>query len=518
MTNRCDFRAGILACVALACHAPAPGPRPVANENPSPLAPAELRRVVEVIAHDSMAGRPTPSRELNLASEYIAAAFTSAGLSPLGDDGTFFQRFPVSETVVDQQRARLEIGSMATWRFGADYWHIAGMGGAPFGELRGPVVIVSGKVNRETAPTLDVNGKIVIYRSPVTARGTPSDVVAGFALGAAHARAVLIPGRRSERLWDAISRDHDELKPLISAAWPVWTANAPPMVAGAIKFMPVLEVWNGRFDALLARAGIDSSTFAAPNATPKVTPLNVDGRFSFDRIIERVTWAPNVVGVLTGSDPVLRNEYVVVSAHLDGLGRSLNGPPGPQTVLNGADDNASGVAAIVQMAKALAGGARPKRSVIFLAVAGEELGLWGSDYFVARPPVPQRAIVADVNLDMVGRAVGDSVYVTGREHATLKSAVASVLASGTRGLVLLDERALDTRYPNERLDERSDHENFRRRGIPALSFYTGSHVDYHETTDDVDKLNFVTLSRIAGLALDLTRAVADAPLPPRSPR
>ena len=204
-----------------------------------------------------------------------------------------------------------------------------------------------------------------------------------------------------------------------------------------------------------------------------------------------------------------------MSAHLDGLGRSPNGPPGPQTILNGADDNASGVAAIVQMAKALASGPRPKRSVIFLAVSGEELGLWGSDYFVARPPVPQRAIVANVNLDMVGRAVGDSVYVTGREHRVLKSAVSAALAGGSRGLVLLDERALDSRYPGERLDERSDHENFRRRGIPSLSFYTGSHPDYHETTDDADKVNFPALSRVSKLALDLTRAIADAALPPR---
>ena len=184
-------------------------------------------------------------------------------------------------------------------------------------------------------------------------------------------------------------------------------------------------------------------------------------------------------------------------------------------MLNGADDNASGVAAIVQVAKAMAAGPRAKRSVIFLAVGGEELGLWGSDYFVARPPVPVSSIVANVNLDMVGRAAGDSVYVTGREHTVLRAATAAALSRGTHGLTLLDERALDARYPGERLDERSDHENFRRRGIPSISFYTGSHADYHEPTDDADKLNYDALSRISRLALDLTRAIAEASLPAR---
>jgi Zn-dependent M28 family amino/carboxypeptidase len=153
--------------------------------------------------------------------------------------------------------------------------------------------------------------------------------------------------------------------------------------------------------------------------------------------------------------------------------------------------------------------------VIFLAVGGEELGLWGSDYFVARPPVPVASIVANVNLDMVGRASGDSVYVTGRDHSVLRAAVTAALARGTQGLTLLDERALDARYPGERLDERSDHENFRRRGIPSLSFYTGSHADYHERTDDAAKVNYDALSRISRLALELTRGIADASLPAR---
>ncbi|HET9386152.1 MAG TPA: M20/M25/M40 family metallo-hydrolase [Gemmatimonadales bacterium] len=479
------------------------------------LAPEELRRVVALIADDSMAGRATPSRELNLAAEYLAHAFSSAGLMPLGDDGTFLQRFPVTETTLDQRSARVDIGSLATWRFGTDYWHVGGMGGVPVGELRGSVVIVSGKITRESVAELNVRGKLVIYRSPLNARGAPTDVGGGFALGAAGALAVLVPGNRPDTLWRRIGRDPDEHKPATHAAWPVWTAASAPLAVNAIRFMPVLEVWGGRFDALLARAGLDTSMFAAPDAAPKVVALDADGVFRFEREIRRVSWAPNVVAMLPGRDPILRHEYVIVTAHLDGLGRSPHAPPGPENVLNGADDNASGVAAILQMAKALVAAPRPKRSVVFVAVSGEELGLWGSDYFAARPPVPVASIVANINMDMVGRANGDSVYVTGRNHPVVSAVVGAALTRERRGLHVLDEAALNARYPNERFDERSDSENFRRRGIPSVSFFTGPHTDYHETTDDVATLNYDSLSRIASLALDVTVALADGTLPPR---
>jgi hypothetical protein len=366
---------------------------------------------------------------------------------------------------------------------------------------------VTGHVTRENAATLGVKGKIVIYRSAVDARGTPTQIEAGFPLGAAGARAVLIPGKRSDSLWRRIRRDPEELKPLAQPAWESWTTTAPPIVEGAIRFMSILEVWNGRFDQLLSRAAVDTSRFVGPSAPPRVTPLAPEGVFHFDRKVERIRWAPNVVALLEGRDSVLRHEYVVVSAHLDGLGKSSNAPPG-QSILNGADDNASGIAAIVQIAKQMAREARPKRSVIFVAVSGEELGLWGSDYFAARPPVPRTSIVANVNLDMVGRAAGDTLYLTGLNDPRLASVRATV-RERSRGMTILDQAALDARYPTERFDERSDHVNFRRRGIPTISFFTGPHKDYHETTDDPATLNYDGLSRVSHIAIDLIGAVAN---------
>ena len=474
------------------------------------LQPDSLRRVVEVLAADSMAGRLTPSPELDRAAEYVASLFGAAGLTPLGDDNSFLQRFPLRTTLMHPDSARIEIGSLATWHFGKDYWHVGGMGGPPFGELRGPVVIVSGKVTRENATELDVRRKIVIYRSPLNARGTPTAFDAGFALGGAGALAVLVPGERSDSLWNRIKADRDEHKPLTEAAWPVWTATAAPLREGAIKFMPLLEVWGNRFSRLLTDARVETAGFAAPDSAPIVTSLGTDGVFRFVRRMERIDWAPNVVGLLKGRDSLLRNEYVVVTAHLDGLGRNTYAPPGPASVFNGADDNASGVAAVVQIARALAAGPRPRRSIIFVAVSGEELGLWGSDYFASRLPVPRESVVANVNLDMVGRLNADTLYLTGASGTRFESTIRRVTTANGRGLRILDVEALDRRYPGESFDTRSDHVNFRRRGVPAFSFFTGTHADYHETTDDASTLNYPGLSRIANLAHDVLRAIADA--------
>jgi Zn-dependent M28 family amino/carboxypeptidase len=241
----------------------------------------------------------------------------------------------------------------------------------------------------------------------------------------------------------------------------------------------------------------------------RVQPLEVRGRFHFDRSIDSIAWAPNVLGVVSGSDPRLRHEYILITAHFDGLGRATNAPPGSASVLNGADDNASGVAAMLEMARVLSGGQRPKRSVIFAAVSGEEAGLWGSDYLATRSPVPVSQIVANINLDMVGRASGDTVYITGADDPRIRKPTTDAIRAGRRGLILLDRASLDARWPTERFDDRSDHVNFRRRGIPTLSFFTGTHPDYHTPKDDEAKLNYDALSRITALAADILRAIGN---------
>jgi hypothetical protein len=471
------------------------------------FSPTSLRRTVETIAHDSMLGRATPSSQLELAARYVAEQFRASGLQPF--DSSYLAPFPVLETVLDEDSTRIEIDSFATWRFGQDFWYAAGAGGDPSGSLRGQVVVVTGSVPAETVKRLGVTGKVVIYLSPVNERGRPNDFRSVFTLIGASPLAIIVPGARPDSLWQRLRQDSEELKPSTEAAWPVWTAPPADGREGMVQFIPVLEVWGGRFDRMLARMGLDSTSLYAAGGTAKATPANLEATLRFVRKVERKAWPPNVVAVLPGSDPVLRNEYVVLTAHLDGLGSARHGPPGPASVFNGADDNASGVAAILEVARVLGPrGPRPKRSVIFAAVSGEENGLWGSDYLVSHPPLQLDRVVANVNLDMVGRARGDSVFLLSSDQ--LGPLVSRTLRqTGTHGLNLLDEAELDRRYPGENLEERSDHANFVRRGVPAVVLFTGLHQDYHTTTDDPDKLNYEALSRIARLAHDLVKALAD---------
>jgi hypothetical protein len=471
-------------------------------------APSEtgLRSIVEIISADSMAGRPTPSSELDRAAQFIAARFERAGLKPFGPDGSYLQRYPVVESILTDS-ARIEIGA-SRWMFGKDFFYAGGGGTPPHGTLAAPVVLVTGKATPGAAELSKVSGKVAVFLSQLTPRGGPQDMRSAFALAGAGARAVVIAGGRPDTLWKLLTVDRDEHKPAVEAAWQRFAENPDNATQ---RFRSVLELWGGRWQGFVEAARFDTSAFHRSDSTLRVVEPGIQSRLVFARSIERVSWAPNVVGVIEGSDPALRHEYLILTAHFDGLGRALGRPPGPESILNGADDNASGVAALITVAEMLARAA-PKRSVIFAAVSGEELGLWGSDFLAMHPPVPISQIVANVNMDMIGRARADTVFMTGGAHAWL-GPIARREAGKAPGLIIQDEAALERRFPGERADDRSDHANFRKRGVPALSFFTGWHDDYHETTDDAPTLNYDGLRRITGLIGQIVTSAASAPRP-----
>ncbi len=209
----------------------------------------------------------------------------------------------------------------------------------------------------------------------------------------------------------------------------------------------------------------------------------------------------NVVALLRGTDPALANEYVVIGAHFDHLGRSgasALDPDSAEAVRNGADDNASGTAAVMELARLLAR-QTPRRSVIFVTFSGEELGLLGSQRFVDRSPVPIDRVVAMLNFDMVGRLRNDRVIVYGVETATEMRALVDSAATGTG----LDVRGVGDGYGP------SDHSSFYARGIPVLHFFTDLHEDYHRATDDADKVSAAGVGRVVGLAERVVRTIAD---------
>ena len=274
---------------------------------------------------------------------------------------------------------------------------------------------------------------------------------------------------------------------------------------------PRLSLDGGkRHAALPRRVGLYPSGARAFGLDPATLQKTLDeaGRPSPPRSLGRMalTWtvkeepvpASDVVGLIPGRDPKLKHEFVIVSAHHDHLG--LEGG-----VLHpGADDDASGTAGILETAR-LVRQARPRRSVLFLSVSGEEIGLFGSEAFLAAPPVPLDRVVADLNLDMIGRGRPDELHVT---PARIEGAVTTLTAEARR---IGEAQGFPLSCGAEAYWRRSDHFNFVKKGIPAVFFFAGMHADYHQPSDTPDKIDYRKLARVVRLARDLALSVANAP-------
>jgi hypothetical protein len=209
----------------------------------------------------------------------------------------------------------------------------------------------------------------------------------------------------------------------------------------------------------------------------------------------------NVMGLVRGTDPVLRNQFIVVGAHFDHLGRSTTGALDPDKgaeIRNGADDNASGTAAVLELARLL-GRSPPKRSVLFLLFSGEELGLLGSAYFVEHSPIPLDSVQAMINFDMVGRLRNDRLIVYGFGTA---SEWPSIISTANVAPSLAISPVADGFGP-------SDHSSFYAKGMPVLHFFTDLHEDYHRATDDADKIDAAGVARVVSLAERITRDIAN---------
>ena len=248
----------------------------------------------------------------------------------------------------------------------------------------------------------------------------------------------------------------------------------------------------------LEPAGNDGTYYQRYPFTPRRSAQTADA------VVEE-SYPPNVAAILRGSDPSLRNEYVVLTAHYDhvGIRRAVDG----DSVYNGADDNASGSAAVLEIAEAFATiGERPRRSVLFLHVSGEEHGLLGSRYYSDNPTVPIESIVANINLDMISRNSPDSIVVIGKDYSDLGDVVNQV---GDRHPEL-NLVPSDDIWPEERFFYRSDHFNFARLEIPSLFFFAGVHEVYHPATDEIHTIDADKAARVAQLVFYTTQEIANA--------
>jgi len=221
---------------------------------------------------------------------------------------------------------------------------------------------------------------------------------------------------------------------------------------------------------------------------------------------EQRLYGGNVVGVLPGSDPTLRNEVVLVDAHYDHLG--VGAPEHGDSIYNGADDDASGTTAVITIAKAIAAGAHPKRTIVFLTTTGEETGLIGTRWYIAHPVRPLDKTVANLEIEMIGRP--DSLaggpgraWLTGYDRSTMGDALRA------RGIpIVADPR------PAQCFFERSDNIAFAYLGIPAHTLSTFNlHADYHHASDEADRLDYEHMARVIASAVDAVRILADGPHP-----
>jgi len=454
------------------------------------ITPDDIRRRIGIIADDSMRGRDTPSPELEKVAAYIASEFRRLGLKPGGDNGTFLQRYALDRVqfVAESSVAFVHGGGDATLAYGRDFVFSDNM--FESGDYAGDLVLLTGTMSAVTdLDTAALAGKMVVVTARVRNRAERQRLLSWRPAG--------LIGLTSapDSLW-AMAVERSNRSQLRDPSRKV----GPPLV---------LTVRSAALAAVLTRLGVDSTAVqqAAQSGAPLTArplvgaQLHVHGRI---RAVERNS-APNVVGILEGSDPRLKGEYVVLSAHMDhvGVGRPVNG----DSIYNGADDDASGTIAVVEAAEAFAQlQPRPKRSIIFLTVSGEEKGLWGSAYFADHPPVPIGDIVADLNTDMVGRNWKDTIVVIGKEHSDLGATLNRVGAAHPE----LRMQPIDDLWPQENFYGRSDHYNFARKGVPILFFFNGTHADYHRPSDSVDKIDAEKESRIVKLVFYLGLDVANA--------
>ena len=450
---------------------------------------------IGIIADDSMMGRDTPSRGLDMTAQYVADQFRSFGLKPGGENGTWFQRYNISRTRLDP--AASHVGFM----MGTNHIHTELVrdarylyGGIPEGEVGGPVVLFAGKMDSATVKPEVVADKValVILERATGPISRPATTFLRALIQARPRGSVVISNRDSATF--AMEQPRQSMVRVAIEG----------MATGAV---PVIELHQRAIPELLRSAGINpgdlrSSATFVQRAVPGLTVM-IDLK---QTTLERGT-APNTIGILEGSDPELKKEYIVFSAHMDHIGITSGRA---DSINNGADDDGSGTVGVVELAEAFSK-ARPRRSVIFLTVSGEEKGLWGSQYFAEHPTVPVQSMVADFNIDMIGRNWKDTIVAIGMEHSDLGGTLHRVNLEHPE----LGMNAIDDRWPQENFYFRSDHYNFARKGIPILFFFSGVHADYHQPSDSPEKIDSEKESRILKLIFFLGQDVANTTTRPK---
>ncbi|WP_420455421.1 M28 family peptidase [Rubrivirga sp.] len=500
----------VAAATLLALAAPSQAQTPTALSDPdlvgryqATITPAELAGHLYVYADDYLRGRETGQPGQRFAARYLAGAYATMGVpargtgtaaGPYALDG-YLQPFALEQKTLRRLAARVE-------QSGTPVVSSVLEAGATDAQL----VPAYGEVSDATPARLvhagdgtDLSGldldDAYVVMTPGANQGATRAALS--AVQAAGGRAAIL----------ATAPDAAGLAGQAQSALGAGRLALPALDtdddAETGGLPPILFTSREMLDRLVAAADIDIEADGAPALGDTGLTLAVEAEYETAEVMSE-----NVVAFIEGSDPVLKDEFVVVSAHLDHVG---DHGTGEDAIYNGADDDGSGTVTILEIAEAFQrakeDGHGPRRSVLFLHVSGEEKGLLGSEYYADRQPlVPMENTVANLNIDMIGRydpergfETTDYVYIIGgdlisRDISDWNAAVNETTGQG----LLLSDRFNSPDDPNQ-FFRRSDHWNFGKHDVPFIFYFTGTHEDYHGVGDSADKIDYDRMARIGRL-------------------
>jgi len=425
----------------------------------------DVLATVSFLASDEMAGRNTPSTELNIASAYVASRFRAAGLEGLGPEGSFYQTSEIQQVMLPNEAATVSRGESSL--------NVKGLMFAPASATTVKAAVADG------AKPDNVSGKIAIVEDfvlPPQAVSNPGMTLTVWARR-------LSPVTRGGAVAVMIKVADDSLLPELIRRVQGKPLTVPPSL---IPEIPVVLV------------------SADSDVTGEIS-ITAPGR---ETLSSRVH---NVIGVLKGRDPEFAKNAVMITAHLDHIGQLDTDREG-DAINNGADDNATGVTAVVTLADAFSQlEERPRGSLIFMTFWGEEKGLLGSKYYADQPLWPLDNTIANINIEMIGRPEVDAeskAWASGWTRSTLCEQVAAGAARA--GVTVFHREDV-----SEMLYSRSDNYSLVQRGVIAHSFSAGSlHSDYHQPSDEVAKLNLPHMTHIIKGLFAGALPIADGELSP----
>ena len=480
----------------------------------------KIKATVEFLASSHFRGRATGSPEAMLTVGYISSIFQRNGLKPILHSSDFIQSFEITRTLPNSNsyfELKQQEGTSYSFKVGEDFVPASWGADALLVEKEGVFVgygITAPELNYDDYEGLDIRDKIVIMLTKV-----PDDEQNSFrkvsrtdygdpirkSIWAAHKGAagvirILSPG---EKLPSSTMCDFNQAESHLAIQLELLKI---PVIT--LTFAAGQQLLNKCFEPHIQRQDL-SQIIKVINKElrPQTFQLEAEFRLTTD-YRRRAVQGYNVIGIIPGSDPTLKDEYIILGAHHDHIGVDDKGQ-----IFFGADDNASGTAALLELSEAFqANVLKPRRSILLAAWGAEEIGLLGSRYYVRNPVVPLENTVAMFQMDMIGRNAqhqADAVNCFPREVAAANQNSLTILGTwlspdlGSSIKTSNIRAGLDLKFPSDlgaiELMRRSDHWPFLQNGIPVLFLFTGFHPDYHQLTDTVDKINFSKMEKILKL-------------------